>query len=201
MMMLLVSARGLALGMFGQTVQLVAYNTVPKDEMARATGLVNVCQRIASAAATAILTTILIMGLAIAGAPEGSSIADGTAPVETMEQAFHYAFYGMTLMSIVGIGLALRIHDRVLTEEKEKAHVAAAAGDSPYGRKPGEPIISAEAVASNGHNGASHGNSASHSATNGLTHPAANGANTSETLEPEVWPPEPARAGSSLPKT
>jgi len=185
-MMVLVSARGLALGMFGQTVQLVAYNTVPKDEMARATGLVNVCQRIASAAATAILTSILLMGLTIAGAPEGSSIADGTAPVETMEQAFHYAFYIMTAMSIVGIGLALRIHDRVLNEEKEKTRVAAEAGDSPYGRKPGEPIISPQAAATNGHNGHANGNGAKHAATNGSSQ--------LETLEHEVPVPEPVPA-------
>jgi hypothetical protein len=117
-LMLLVAGRGVGLGLFAQTIQLVAYNTVPQGQLPRATALVNVGQRIDGALSTAILTTVLVAGLQIAGAPAGSSIGDGTATVGDMVIAFHYAFLFMTALSFGGAALAWFIHDRVLEDAK-----------------------------------------------------------------------------------
>jgi EmrB/QacA subfamily drug resistance transporter len=110
----LVCGRGLALGMFGQMVQVVAYNSIPSGEVSRATSLVNVCQRLTTAFATAALTTVLIVGLSHTNAPAGTSIAAGDAPVDAMTQAFHYAFYLMTAISIAAVILALSLRDHLL---------------------------------------------------------------------------------------
>jgi len=148
-LMLLVSARGMGLGLFGQNVQLTAYNTIPEGEMPRATALVNVGQRVAGAFSTAMLTTILVVSLASLGAPPGASIAAGTAPVSLMVKSFHNAFLIMTAMSVVGIFLAMFLRDRVLEEHRARmagasrtggyeaelpAATAAPAGDAGGGR-------------------------------------------------------------------
>jgi MFS family permease len=117
-LMIIVSLRGLGLGAFGQIVQVVAYNAVPKDQLSRATGLVNVGQRIDTAFSTAVLTSILLLGLHIAGAPEGTSIAAGTAPVHDMLLAFRYAFYFMTCMCILGLGMAFFLRDKLWEEQR-----------------------------------------------------------------------------------
>jgi hypothetical protein len=104
--------------MFGQIVQVVAYNAVPKERLSRATGLVNVGQRIDTAFSTAVLTTVLIIGLHLAGAPEGTSIADGTAPVHDMLLAFRYAFYFMSCMCILGLGIAFFLRDKLWEEQR-----------------------------------------------------------------------------------
>jgi len=119
-LMLLVSARGLGLGLFGQNVQLTAYNTIPEGEMPRATALVNVGQRVAGAFSTAMLTSVLVLSLHALGAPPGSSIANGTAPLPLMVKSFHNAFLLMTAMSVGGILLATRLRDRVLEEHKAR---------------------------------------------------------------------------------
>lgn len=130
----LVCGRGMALGMFGQMVQVAAYNAIPPGEVTRATSLVNVCQRLTTAFATAALTTVLIVGLGYTNAPDGTSIAAGDAPVDAMAQAFHYAFYLMTGVSIAGFILALSLRDHMLEEmkgriqrQKTQAHAAPAA--------------------------------------------------------------------------
>ncbi len=117
-LMLLVTGRGIGLGLFAQTIQLVAYNTVPQGQLPRATALVNVGQRVDGALSTAILTTVLIAGLGIAGAPAGASIGDGSAPVPDMVIAFHWAFRFLTVMNLSGAALSIFIHDRVLEESK-----------------------------------------------------------------------------------
>ncbi len=109
--MIIVAGRGLGLGLFAQMVQVVAYNAVPDGQMPRATSLVNVGQRMTSAFATAILTTVLVVSLAHSGAPAGTSVIEGTAPLPNMITAFHYAFYLMTVMSLVGVVIAFFIHD------------------------------------------------------------------------------------------
>ena len=114
MLMLLACGRGLALGLATQIVQVVAFNSIPEGEMTRATSLVNVCQRINQAFASAVLTTVLIVALAAAGAPAGTSISSGDAPLPDMMTAFRAAFLLMTVMSLVGLGLALSLRDRVL---------------------------------------------------------------------------------------
>lgn len=127
-LVVLVCGRGFAMGMFGQMVQVAAYNAIPPDEISRATSLVNVCQRITTAFATATLTTVLIVGLGLTNAPAGTSIAAGDAPVDAMAQAFQYAFYLMTAITIAGIALALSLRDPVLEERAARARSHAAAG-------------------------------------------------------------------------
>jgi predicted MFS family arabinose efflux permease len=116
LIMVVVAGRGLGLGLFAQTVQIVAYNAVPDGQLPRATALVNVGQRIDGALATAVLTTVLVVSLHISGAPAGTSISDGTAPVPLMVRAFRDAFLLMTALSIVGLVLAFFVRDRVLEQ-------------------------------------------------------------------------------------
>lgn len=125
-MMVLASGRGLGLGMFAQNIQLVAYNTIHEKEVPRATGLVNVGQRITGAVSTATLASLLVIALGWAGAPEGSSIADGTAPLGDMQSAFTDVFLLMTAMSLVGVGLGFFIRDHTLERKKAEARAAAA---------------------------------------------------------------------------
>jgi hypothetical protein len=121
LLMLIVSGRGLGLGMFGQIVQVAAFNAVPPDQLPRATSLVNVCQRLDTAFATAVLTSVLIVGLQWAGAPAGTSIAEGNAPVADMLVAFRYAFGLMTVLSVVGVGLAFFLRDRIWEGQRAQA--------------------------------------------------------------------------------
>jgi hypothetical protein len=116
----LVSLRGVGLGMFGQFVQIVAYNTVNRDEMPRATSLVTTGQRLTTAFSTAILSSVLIVGLTLTDAPAGTSIAAGTAPIDDQQTAFRYAFWLMTVLSIVGVLLASRLRDTALDAEPAK---------------------------------------------------------------------------------
>ncbi len=121
-LVVLVSMRGLGLGLFGQFVQIVAYNTVEQEDLPRATSLVTTGQRLTTAFSTAILTTILIVGLTFTNAPAGTSIAAGTAPLDAQAQAFRYAFWVMTAMSILGIILASRLRDEALEKlQRERA--------------------------------------------------------------------------------
>jgi len=120
-LMVLVCGRGLGMGMFGQILQVVSYNAIPSDQVSRATSLVNVCQRISTAFATAALTTVLIVGLGFTDAPEGTSIAAGDAPVDAMVQTFRYAFYVMTLISLAGVTLAFFLRDHLLEETMGRA--------------------------------------------------------------------------------
>lgn len=112
----LAALRGVSLGLAAQTISTVAFNTVPREHMPRATSLVNVCQRVYGSVATAILTSVLVIALQTSGAPEGSAIADRTAPVPNMLTAFHVTFAVMTLMTIVGIVGAWFLRDHVLQD-------------------------------------------------------------------------------------
>lgn len=117
---LLASGRGLALGLCAMNVQTVAYNTVEQSQLPRATALTNVAFRVFGSIATALLTTTLVVSLAWHGAPEGSSITAGTAPVPFMVEAFRDAFLAMTALSIVGFALSFRLHDPVLDRERAR---------------------------------------------------------------------------------
>jgi EmrB/QacA subfamily drug resistance transporter len=132
-LMILVCGRGLGMGMFGQILQVVSYNAIPSGEVSRATSLVNVCQRLSTAFATATLTTVLIIGLSFTSAPEGTSIAAGDAPVDAMVQAFRYAFYVMTAISIAGLGMGWFLRDHMLEEAmgRIKQGMPAPAGAAP----------------------------------------------------------------------
>ena len=89
--------------------------------MPRATALVNVGQRINGAMSTAILTTVLLISLQWHGAPAGTSITDGSAPLPFMLRSFHDAFWVMTAVSAVGMVMACFLQDRVLAEWKAQA--------------------------------------------------------------------------------
>jgi hypothetical protein len=84
----------------------------------RATGLVNVGQRITGAISTAMLASLVVLGL-WAGAPSGTSIADGTASLSDMRSAFGDVFIFMTLMSIAGVVLGLFVRDRTLEQKRQ----------------------------------------------------------------------------------
>jgi hypothetical protein len=112
----LVILRGLALGLCGQTIQVVAFNTVPEGQMPRATALLNMFMRVNSSFVTAILTSVLVMSLAFHGAPAGSSIANRTAPLPFMLTAFREAFWLQTVITACGVGMAFFLKDRVLNE-------------------------------------------------------------------------------------
>jgi EmrB/QacA subfamily drug resistance transporter len=112
----LAALRGLAMGLCMMPVQTTAYNTVPRDQMPRATALTNMLFRVFGAVSTAILTTILLLSLRFQGAPEGSNVASGTVPIPFLQDAFSHAFYAMSLLAIVGVGLSLFLHDRALDE-------------------------------------------------------------------------------------
>jgi EmrB/QacA subfamily drug resistance transporter len=135
-LVILVSMRGLGLGMFGQFVQIVAYNTVEQEDLPRATSLVTTGQRLTTAFSTAILTTILIVGLTFTNAPAGTTIAEGTAPVAAQAQAFRYAFLVMTGMSILGILLASRLRDEAL-EKLQRDRAIAKSGATAAAVAPG----------------------------------------------------------------
>jgi MFS family permease len=115
----LVSLRGLGLGMFGQFIQIVAYNTVRQEDMPRATSLVTTGQRLTTAFSTAILSSVLVVGLTLTSAPEGTSIAAGTAPIDDQQTAFRYVFFLMTALSCIGILLATRLKDTAIEGQKE----------------------------------------------------------------------------------
>jgi MFS family permease len=119
-LLVLVSLRGLGLGMFGQFVQIVAYNTVKPEDMPRATSLVTTGQRLTTAFSTAILSSVLIVGLTMTDAPAGTSIAAGTAPVDDQQTAFSYAFLLMTGLSVFGVLLASRLRDTSVEPEKQQ---------------------------------------------------------------------------------
>ena len=115
---LLVCFRGLALGFFGEALQMCTYNAVPDGEIPRATSLVNTAQRLIGAVSTALIATVLVASLRIHGAPPGASIIQGTASPSLTVIAFRDAFYAMTALSLVGIGIALFLQDRVLLAQK-----------------------------------------------------------------------------------
>lgn len=120
-MMFLVALRGLGVGMFGQFIQIIAYNTVKQDDMPRATALVTTGQRLTTAFSTAILSSVLVVGLTFTNAPEGTSIAAGTAPINDQQTAFKFVFWLMTALSIAGIMLATRLRDDALATRTDPA--------------------------------------------------------------------------------
>jgi EmrB/QacA subfamily drug resistance transporter len=138
----LASCRGLGMGMFGQTLQVVTFNSVPEGQIPRATSLVNMCQRVDTAFSTAILTSVLIIGLPLTGAPAGTSIAEGDAPIANMRETFDYAFILMTAISVVGILLANFLRDHALEEflanEKGPGRVVTSTAASALASEPQE---------------------------------------------------------------
>jgi EmrB/QacA subfamily drug resistance transporter len=108
------SLRGLGIGLCAMPVMTMAFNTVSRELMSRATALQNVLQRVFASASTAILTTIVVASLSLHGAPAGTAVTAATAPVWLLVRAFSDAFLAMALVGAVGIILALRLRDDVL---------------------------------------------------------------------------------------
>ncbi len=123
--LLLAGGRGIALGLFSQTVQMVAYNTVQDGQMPRATALVNVTQRINGGLSAAVLTTILSLSLALQGAAAHTSVTTAGLPLPEMIRAFQDAFYFMAGLSVVGFVLSLFLRDRVLEAHHATVHLEA----------------------------------------------------------------------------
>jgi EmrB/QacA subfamily drug resistance transporter len=114
------SLRGFGIGLAMMPVMTMAYNTVAKPAIARATALQNVLQRVFGSASAAILTTIVIISLTLLGAPTGSTITSGATPVHLLVGAFSVAFSTMALVAAGGTLLALRLHDTVLERHRQE---------------------------------------------------------------------------------
>ncbi|HWO93601.1 MAG TPA: DHA2 family efflux MFS transporter permease subunit [Dehalococcoidia bacterium] len=110
----LATLRGAAMGFCMMPVQTALFNTVPQQFVTRATALTNVGFRLYGAVSTAVLTTVLTLSLGWHGAPEGSSITRGTAPLNFMSKAFDDAFLLMTGVTAIALLLALFLRDPVL---------------------------------------------------------------------------------------
>lgn len=126
--LLLVSGRGIALGMFSQTVQMVAYNCVPDGHMPRATALVNTGQRLTGALSAAMLTTVLLFSLHRHGAPAGASVSISKVATSLMFEAFRETFLLMTALTLIAVAMACFLHDRVLARWRAESQVESAAG-------------------------------------------------------------------------
>jgi hypothetical protein len=88
------------------------------------------------------LTSVLIIGLPLTGAPAGTSIAEGDAPIANMRETFDYAFILMTAISVVGILLANFLRDHALEEflanEKGPGRVVTSTAASTLASEPQE---------------------------------------------------------------
>jgi hypothetical protein len=115
-----------------------AYNAVPQNELARGMSMVNVSFRLFGAISTAVLTTTLVVSLTWHGAPDGSSITEGTAPIAYMVDAYHDAFLLMAGMTVLSLALSFFLRDAAL----EAARKTSSGGGGLVSR---EPVASVEA--------------------------------------------------------
>jgi EmrB/QacA subfamily drug resistance transporter len=112
--------RGIALGLCFIPVQTAAYNTVSREDMPRATALTQVAMRLFGSVSTALITMVLLFSLQQHGAPDGSTITGGTAPIHTVVAAFDDGFYFMAAVALVAGVLSCFITDHVVDEEKRR---------------------------------------------------------------------------------
>ena len=103
-------------------VQTAAYNTVPQDEMSRATSLVNVMIRLFGSTTTGVLTTFLLFSLGQHGA-KGASITGGSAPLGALTSAFDDTFILMSAVTVVGMCLALFLRDPMLDKARAEGRL------------------------------------------------------------------------------
>ncbi len=129
--LILAGGRGLALGLFAQTVQTVAYNTVQDGQMPRASALMNVTQRINGGVSAAVLTTVLALSLSWQGAAPHTSITSAGLPLGEMIRAFHVTFYFMAALSLLGFVMTLGLHDRLLETHQRRGAAGAGATSIP----------------------------------------------------------------------
>lgn len=114
----LVTCRGIGMGLANASVMTSMMNAVPQQDIGRGAALANMGFRLYGALTAALLTTVLGVSLSVRGAPEGSSIVAGTAPPQLMFKAFDDAFLVMTLVAAVGLVVALFVNDRILEQAK-----------------------------------------------------------------------------------
>jgi EmrB/QacA subfamily drug resistance transporter len=117
---IIASLRGLGIGLAMMPVMTMAYNTVPSGAIPRATALHNVLQRVFGSASAALLTTIVVFGLHLHGAPAGSTVTSGTAPTGILVRSFSDAFIVMAVVAAAGVAFSLRLHDTVLDEHRRQ---------------------------------------------------------------------------------
>jgi MFS family permease len=114
--------RGCGMGFCMMPVQTMAFNTVPRDQMPRATALSNVMMRVFGSASTAMLTTIVVISLTFHGAPDGASMSSPDLAPGILLSSFKDAFMAMAIVSATGLIFAYFIHDDVLkTHRAEEA--------------------------------------------------------------------------------
>jgi EmrB/QacA subfamily drug resistance transporter len=114
------SLRGLGIGLAMMPVMTMAYNTVARPAISRATALQNVLQRVFGSASTALLTTIVIVSLTLRGAPAGSTITSVATPVRFLVHSFSDAFAIMALVASAGLFMSLRLRDAVLERHRDE---------------------------------------------------------------------------------
>ncbi|HTE84755.1 MAG TPA: MDR family MFS transporter, partial [Dehalococcoidia bacterium] len=107
------SLRGFGIGLAMMPVMTMAYNTVAKPAIGRATALQNVLQRVFGSASAAMLTAIVVVSLGMLGAPAGPTITSGGTPVQFLAGAFSIAFTTMAVVAAAGTILSLCLHDAV----------------------------------------------------------------------------------------
>jgi EmrB/QacA subfamily drug resistance transporter len=117
------SLRGLGIGLAMMPVITMAFNTVPKALIGRATALQNVLQRVFGSAGTAILTAIVVAALTFMGVSAGSSIESSTASSSQLVSGFAVAFTVMALVAAGGTILSLVLRDSVLEQHLEETRV------------------------------------------------------------------------------
>jgi EmrB/QacA subfamily drug resistance transporter len=120
------SFRGAGMGLCMMPVMTMAYNTVPQALIPRATALQNVLQRIFGSAATAILTTILVVSLSRHGAPTGATITSAAVSVELVVKSFSDAFIAMSAVAALAIVVAFFMRDDVLKAHQAERQAASA---------------------------------------------------------------------------
>jgi EmrB/QacA subfamily drug resistance transporter len=114
------SLRGLGIGLAMMPVITMAFNTVPKALIGRATALQNVLQRVFGSASAAALTAIIVAALTLMGVSAGSSIETSSASKDQLVSAFAVAFTVMALVAAGGTLLCLRLRDAVLERQMEE---------------------------------------------------------------------------------
>jgi EmrB/QacA subfamily drug resistance transporter len=110
--------RGCGMGFCMMPVQTMAFNTVPREQMPRATALSNVMMRVFGSASTAMLTTIVVVSLTFHGAPDGASMSSPDLAPGILLSSFKDAFMAMAIVSAAGLFFAYFIHDDVLKFHK-----------------------------------------------------------------------------------
>ncbi|MBV8085832.1 MAG: multidrug efflux MFS transporter [Chloroflexi bacterium] len=112
------SMRGFGQGLAIMPTSTMAFNTVPHEQISKAPAFTNVMFRLFASTTAAILTTILVTSVRLHGAPPGTSITAGTAPITATVAAFSDAFIAMSILCAFGILGSFFMRDAVLDEHR-----------------------------------------------------------------------------------